>query len=66
MPDLGAGEVGGDAIDADALGDGVEGVLQALALRLMPRVEDPSLHLVEQARTWRIYQHDLHKMIPEF
>ena len=48
-PDLCLGEVGGDAIDADAFGDGVKGVLQALALGFMPGVQDPPLDLVEQA-----------------
>ena len=59
-PDLCLGEVGGDAIDADAFGDGVEGVLQALALGFMPGVQDPPLDLVEQAGPRGVYEHHLH------
>ena len=56
---LGEGEIGGDAIDADALGDGVKGVAQPLPLGLLARVQHPALHLVEQARPRRIQQHHL-------
>jgi hypothetical protein len=57
---LGEGEVGGDAIDADALGDGVKGVAQAPPLSLLTSVQHPAFYLVEQARPGWLHQHNLH------
>lgn len=42
-------EVGGEAVDADALGDGVAGVPQPLALGLYARKRDAARYMVEEA-----------------
>jgi len=54
-------EVGGEPVDADALGDGVAGVAQAAALGLRGRERDAARHRVEQAGAGRVHQHDLRR-----
>lgn len=52
-------EVGGEAVDANALGDGVAGVPQALALGLHSREGDAARNRVKQTRAGRVDQDDL-------
>lgn len=65
------GKVGGEAVDADALGDGVERVLQTLALRLLPRIQigmiQCLLHTIQrhtQVHAQFAYRHSYMNFVP--
>ena len=60
-PHLRLQEVGGEAVDADALGDGVARVPQARALGLLMRERDAARDRIEQAGARRVDQHDLRR-----